>query len=424
MKYTDINLQTLQDKDLILLIENNIRGGISSVMGDRYVKSDENKKISYMDATNLYGHSMSQFLPYDEIEMWHGHPDKYWKWLDEILNTPDDSEIGYFLEVDLKYPDDIKQKTKYFPFCPENKKIDSNKYNEYMNSIKPENYAKSKKLICDWTDKKKYLIHYRMLKFYVRHGMVVEKVHEIISFKQSKWLESYISFNTQKRNRAKNDFEKEFFKLLVIAAFGKFLENIRNRLDLELIKKDDIKKIITRQSKLTFNGIQKSYENYDSYTFKQNQVVMDKAIYVGFAILELSKLHMYETYYDTLQPYFGQEYLQLHYIDTDGMFLSMKTKDIIKDLKNLEDTFDFSNLDKNHELYSEKNKKRLGFFKIETSLNIWIDELVCLRSKAYSFKCINNDENKIKIKGISKSQSKHIKFEEYYNCLFGGEYQK
>ena len=312
LKYTDIKLQTLQDKDLILLIENNIRGGISSVMGDRYVKSDENNKITYMDATNLYGHSMSQFVPYDEIEMWHGHPDKYWNWLDEILNTPDDSDIGYFVEVDLKYPDDIKQKTKYFPFCPENKKSDPNNYNEYMNSIKPENYTKSKKLICDWTDKKNYLVHYRMLKFYIRHGMIVEKIHEIISFKQSKWLESYISFNTQKRNRAKNDFEKDFFKLLVNAAFGKFLENIRNRLELEIIKKDDIKKIITRQSKLTFNGIQKSYENYDSYTFKQNQVVMDKAIYVGFAILELSKLHMYETYYDTLQPYFGQENLQLH----------------------------------------------------------------------------------------------------------------
>ena len=424
LKYTDIKLQTLQDKDLILLIENNIGGGISSVMGDRYVKSDENNKIIYADATNLYGHSMSQFLPYDEIEMWHGDPNKYWRWLDLILNTPDDNEIGYFLEVDLKYPDDIKQKTKYFPFCPENKKINPNKYNEYMNSIKPENYTKSKKLICDWTDKNNYLVHYRMLKFYVRHGMIVEKIHEIISFKQSKWLESYISFNTQKRNKAENEFEKDFFKLLVNAAFGKFLENVRNRLNLELIKKDNIKKIIDQQSKLTFNGIQKSYENYDSYTFKRNEVVMDKAIYVGFTILELSKLHMYETYYDTLQPYFGQENLQLHYIDTDGMILSMKTKNIIKDLKNLEDFFDFSNLDKNHELYSEKNKKVIGKFKIETPKNMWIDEFVCLRSNAYSFKCKDKDENKNKIKGISKSQSKHIKFEEFYNCLFGGEYQR
>ena len=293
-----------------------------------------------------------------------------------------------------------------------------------MNKIKPKNYTKSKKLICDWTDKKKYLIHYRILKFYVRHSMVVEKIHEIISFKQSKWLESYISFNTQKRNKAKNDFERNFFKLNVNAAFGKFLENVRNRLDLELIKKDNFKKIINQQSKLSFNGIQKTYENYYSFTYKKNEIVMDKALYVGFAILELSKLHMYETYYDTLQIYYGQENLQLHYIDTDGIILSMKTKDIIKDLINLEDIFDFSNLDKNHKLYSEKNKHRLGFFKIETPLNIWIDKFVCLRSKAYSFKCKNNDENKNKIKGISKSQSSHIKFEEYYNCLFGGEYQK
>ena len=170
-----------------------------------------------------------------------------------------------------------------------------------------------------------------MLKFYVRHGMVVEKIHEIIYFKQRKWLEKNISFNTRKRNRAKTDFEKDFFKSLINSAFGKFLEYIRNRLKLELIRKDDTKNIIKQQPKLTFNGLHKSYENYDSYTFKQNQVVMDKAIYVGFAILELSKLHMYETYYDTLQQYFGQENLQLHYINTDGMILCMKTENIIED---------------------------------------------------------------------------------------------
>ena len=148
---------------------------------------------------------------------------------------------------------------------------------------------------------------------------------------------------------------------------------------------------------------------------------MDKAIYVGLSILELSKLHMNETHYDTLEPYFGHENLKLHYFDTDGMILSMKTKDIFKDLKNLEVIFDFSNLDENHELFSERNKKVIGKFKTETPKNIWIDEFVCLRSKAYSFKCKNNIESKNKIKGNSKSQSKHYKFEDYYNCLFGGE---
>ena len=105
------------------------------------------------------------------------------------------------------------------------------------------------------------------------------------------------------------------------------------------------------------------------------------------------------------------------------MILSMKTENIKKDLKNLEDIFDFSNLDENHELYSNKNKKVINRFKIETPKNTIIDEAVCLRSKAYSFKCKDNDESKNKIERISKSQSKHIKFEEYKKCLDGMEYQ-
>ena len=287
---------------------------------------------------------------------------------------------------------------------------------------KAKNYAKSKKLICDWIDKKKYLVHYRMLKFYVRHGMVVDKIHEIVSFKQSNWLEKYINFNTQKRNKAKNDFEKDFHKLLNNAFYGKRMKNVRNRSGLKFFKKDEYKKIPKYQSKLTFNGIHKSYENRDSYVFRKNEVLMDKPIYLGFAVLELSKLHMYETYYDKLQPYFGEKNLHLHYMDTDSFILSVNTKDIIKDLKKLADIFDFSDLDENHELFSNKNKKVIGKFKIETPKNIWIDEFVCLGSKMNAFKCGNDSKNKLK--GISKSQSKLNKFEEYYNCLFDGEYQR
>ena len=112
------------------------------------------------------------------------------------------------------------------------------------------------------------------------------------------------------------------------------MENVRNRIKVEFIKEDDTDKIIKQQSKLTFNRIHKSYENYDSYTFKQNEVLMDKPIYLAFSMLELSNLLMYETYYDKLQPYFKQENVQLHYIDTDAFVLSMNTKDIIKNLKN------------------------------------------------------------------------------------------
>ena len=149
---------------------------------------------------------------------------------------------------------------------------------------------------------------------------------------------------------------------------------------------------------------------------------MDKPIYLGFSVLELKILLMYETYYDKLQPYFGQKNIQLHNMDTDSFVLSVNTKYNIKDLKNLEDIFYFSNLDENHELFSNKNKKVIGKFKIETPKNIWIDECICLRSKCYAFKC--GDDSKNKLKGFSKSQSKNIKFEEYYNCLFGRKYHQ
>ena len=157
LNYTGINLQTLQDKEMILLLEKNIRGGISSIMANRYVKSDENKKILYFDANSLYGHSMSQPLPYDEIKF-----DNNVK-LEDILNTPDDNDIGYFVEADFIYPDNIKQKTKNSPFAHLNKKNNPDNYNDYMKSIKADIYIQNKKLICEWSDKKNYLIHYRML---------------------------------------------------------------------------------------------------------------------------------------------------------------------------------------------------------------------------------------------------------------------
>ena len=146
---------------------------------------------------------------------------------------------------------------------------------------------------------------------------------------------------------------------------------------------------------------------------------MGKPIYLRFAMLELSKLHMYETYYDTLQPYFGQENIQLHYMDCDSFILSTKSEKIIKDLKNLENIFDFSNIDENHELYSEKNKKIMGKFQKKTPKNIFIDEFIALRSKIYAFKC--GDDSKNRLKGNSKAQSKDIKFEEYKICLDGEE---
>ena len=175
-------------------------------------------------------------------------------------------------------------------------KTNLDELSDYMKEIKSNTYAQTKKILCDWSDKKNYLVHYRLLKFYVRQGMKVERVHSLISFKQSMCLEKYICFNTQKRNRAKKEFEKDFLKLLNNSFYDKTMENVRNRIKVELIKKHDIDKIIILQSKVSFGIIHRPYENYDSYTFKQNEVLMDKPFYLGFSVLELSKLVMCQTY--------------------------------------------------------------------------------------------------------------------------------
>ena len=149
---------------------------------------------------------------------------------------------------------------------------------------------------------------------------------------------------------------------------------------------------------------------------------MGKPFHLEFAKLELSKTHMNETYYDKLQPYFGKKNVRLQNMDTDSFLLSINTKYIIKNLKNMQDFFDSSNLKENHEPFSNKKEKVLGIFKIETTRNIWIDEFVCLITKVYSFKC--KDDNEKKLKGISKSQSKHFEFEEYKKFLDGEKNEK
>ena len=137
-KHTDKRLQTLQDKDMILLLKSFVRGGISSVMGERYVKSDDSKKILYIDAINLYCQSMCQRLPNDEIKFGRNVN------LEDILNTPDDSDISNFVEVDLSYPNNIKEKTKNFPLCLKDKRCKKNDFSDFMKKTKPDLYTQTK----------------------------------------------------------------------------------------------------------------------------------------------------------------------------------------------------------------------------------------------------------------------------------------
>ena len=155
-----------------------------------------------------------------------------------------------------------------------------------MNKMKSITHTTSIRLVCDWTNEKRYVTHYRMLKVYFKLGMVAEKVHGVVSLRQNRWLKLYIDFNTSKLAAARNDFDEDLPKYLNCCFYGKTMENVKNRTKKELISRNDDDKAVKMQSKGTFNEIQKSYDNYDSYTFQYNEILMDKPLYLGFVMLE------------------------------------------------------------------------------------------------------------------------------------------
>ena len=209
------------------MVEEGIRGGICHAI-HRHVKAnnkhmknyDKNKEssyIQYLDPNILYGWAMSQKLPKNGF-----------KWVNDVTeideefikNCDEDSDKGYILEVDVKYPKKLHDLHSNLPFLPKRMKID-----------------KCKKLVCNLRNKKKYVVHIRSLKQALNHGLKLEKIHRIIEFNQEAWLKPYIDMNTELRKIVKNDFEKDFFKLMNNALFGKTMENVRNR-DIKLVTTD------------------------------------------------------------------------------------------------------------------------------------------------------------------------------------------
>ena len=411
LKLTGVKLDYITDNKLRLLLENNMR----ACMGGCYIKKGE-RKIVYEDMNNLYGWSMSQYLPTGDF-----HENKVTRSnIKSILRTSDNDEHGFLTECDLEYPNSIhEKKTKYFPFLPEKKIVKVEDFSPYMMTNKPEKYKPTEKLIMDQTNKQKYFLNYRDLKFYIRHGIKTFNVHTIYKYKQSPWLAKYIKYNTEQRKKARTEFEKHFYKLMNNSFYGKTIENIRKRLNLDLIDKSDIHKILNRQSKLSFDDKIAEYEKFNLYTFNKETIKVTEPIYIRFSVLELSKLLMYEWYYDKMQLYFGEDNLELHYLDTDAFIFSFKTiKSLFEDLKHFKEDFDFSDLDPSHELYSEINKKVIGKMKLETLPELDLDGAVFLRSKSYSLN-IKQNSSHCKHKGVQDNNKYTL--EDYNYCLENNE---
>ena len=194
LKMTGVKPEKLSDIDKYLFIEKGLRGGISYI-AKRYTKANNNymndyepKKpstfISYLDMNNLYGWAMSEYLPYGGF--------KWLKNVDEldVMSTSEKSPIGYFLEVDLEYPDELYE---LHNDCP----------------------------LAQLGNKTNYVVHYRNIQLYLSLAMKLANIHSVLKFKQSDWMKNDINFNTEKRLNAANNFEKYSFKLMFNSVYGK-----------------------------------------------------------------------------------------------------------------------------------------------------------------------------------------------------------
>lgn len=233
------------------------------------------------------------------------------------------------------------------------------------------------KLVPNLYDKKGYVVHYRNLKLFLSLGLRLTKVHRVLSFKQSPWLKPYIDFNTNIRKEAKNEFEKDFFKLMNNAIFGKIKENLRKRIDIQLIHQEKRLKKLTKKHSFKFFKI--FNPDLVSVELQKQKFVLNRPIYVGFSILDLSKVLMYEFHYNYIKKKYGFN-AQLLFTDTDSLCYEVKTHGIYRDMSEDQHLFHFTGYPKGHLLYDITNKKVIGKMKSETA-SVPIKEFVGLRAK-------------------------------------------
>ena len=412
LKTTNINLELLSDVDMLLMIENGIRGGIS-IISNRYGKANNkymkefndsilSKYLMYLDANNLYGCAMSEKLPT------HG-----FKWMtDKELENLYNQQIVQvwektpcILEVDLEYPEELHDLHKDYPLCPERVKC-----------------GKVEKLIPNLWNKNKYVIHYKTLIQCLSLGMNLKKIHRGIKFIESDFMKSYIDMNTNLRAQAKNSFEKDFFKLMNNSVFGKTMENIRNRVNIKLVNSEE--KLRKLAAKPNFDGYKKLDENLITVHMKKTSLCMNKPVYLGMSILDLSKIIMYDFHYNYIKPKYGDK-AKLLFTDTDSFLYEIQTEDFYKDISgDVNERFDTSEYPEKHPsgIPTGLNKKVLGKFKDEVAGKN-IKEFVGLRAKLYSFIMDEGKENK-RCKGIKREVvEEKITFEDFKRCLETGKEQ-
>ena len=414
LKMTNINLELLSDPNMLLMFEKGIRGGISIIsnrcgeannkyMGNRFNKNELNKYLMYLDANNLYGSAMSEKLPIHSFK-WLSSGEMEKLFYNRVVQIWEKTPC--ILEVDLEYPENLHDLHNDYPFCPERV--------ECKNRVE--------KLIPNLRNKTKYVIHYKNLIQCLKAGLKLKKIHRGIKFIESEWMKPYIEMNTNLRTKAKNNFEKDFFKLMNNSVFGKTMENIRNRVNVKLVNTEErLKKL---SAKPNYKSCKIFNENLISVHMKKTSLTMNKPVYLGMCILDLSKTIMYDFHYNYIKPKYGAK-AKLLFTDTDSFMYEIETEDFYKDIsKDVKDRFDTSDYPENHPsgIPTGINKKVLGMFKDEAA-GKRIKEFVGLRAKLYSFIMEDGKENK-RCKGVKKQVvESSITHEDYKTCLRTGKEQ-
>ena len=368
LKCTGIKLKLLTDPDMLPMFECGIRGGITQAvckyaaannpyMGDKFDPNEDTTYPQYLDANNLYGWAMSQPLPTGGF-----------RWVDiepnEISELATRTDKGYILEIDVSYPTELHNQHNDLPFMCEGIEIN-----------------RVEKLVPNLRDKKSYIIHIRALAQALKHGLILDKIHRVIEFDQSAWMKPYIDFSSQLRTKAKNDFEKDFFKLINNSVFGKPMENLRKNRNIKLVMTEE--KYLRTVMKPNFKSGVLFGENLMGCEMGKVKVVMKKPVYLGQAILDLSKIVMYEFHYNYMVPKYGLEKLKLRYMDTDSLVYHIKTEDIYADIvDDVKTRFDTSGYIPDRPSPIGLNKNVIGLMKDELGGKI-MTEFVALRPKLY-----------------------------------------
>jgi len=382
--------------------------------------------ISYWDANNLYGNALRQLLPCAEFVWLTRQEAQSIDWA--AIDT--EGQYGYCLRVDLHYPPAVQDATQDYPLAAEQADVEFEMFTPFMKqqwakrcemreSAAACGYKKERKLLMSVSDKKDYVVHFKLLKFYLKMGLQLMQVHSVIKFKQAAIFRDYIDHNSALRQAATDDFSKDMYKLLNNSLFGKTMENVRGRKDYKLVNNEA--SLLKETSKPQFISLHRFAEDLVLVHLFNLNVKLDKPIFIGQAVLDLSKLIMYELRYETLPKYeaeFGGK-IEVCGGDTDSLVCFITGINLSEQLHPAmlrDDLLDSSNYVNTHVLWSSKNKARLGCIKDEVCGEV-LREAVLLKPKCYSMITLNNKHNKKTAKGVQRCVREAITHERYLEVL-------